>query len=437
MSNSHRIHAGKSEAFEKDTDQPGNDRHYGRQVVLAGVGINLALGFLYAWSVISKKIPDSWQWSEADRVLPYSIACLGISLPMVFTGWFQDKCGPRMAATIGGILAGSGIILASLTQSLAGYALGFGALFGVGTSFAYAAVTPTAVKWFSPAKTGVVTGIVVGGYGLATLYAAPLAELLINAHGISNTLLAVGIVFFLGIVGFSQLLVLPKTPSRSEKKGNPDSCDDFSPREIVRTWQFYVIWFAYACASGAGLMVISKLAIIADFQAGLKLGFVLVACLGLGNGGGRILTGAISDRIGRKATLLICFATQACLIFLLSKSKGPEYGTLPVFMALSTLIGMNYGANLSLYPSITKDYYGLKNFGANFGLIHSAWGVGGFALSFLAGYTFDMMHSFILAYKCAIVLLLFAFVLTVFIKAPGRREQSMIARGLGKTERGD
>ena len=403
---------------EENTTSANGVRNYRWQVLLAGTGINLALGFLYAWSVISKKIPDSWHWSEADRVLPYSITCLGISLPMVFTGWFQDKFGPRIATTIGGILAGCGIILASLSHSLIGYVLGFGVLFGVGTSFAYSAVTPTAVKWFSPARTGAVIGVVVGGYGLATLYAAPSAEFLINAYGLPATMFSIGVMFLVGIVGLSQLLVLPKTSSDSIKTGNANSHNNFSPGEILKTWQFYVIWFTYACGSGAGLMIISKLAKIVDLQAGLKLGYVLVACLGLGNGGGRILTAAISDKIGRKTTLLICFASQAFMIYLLSKSNGFTYGALPVFIALSTLVGINYGANLSLYPSITKDFYGLENFGANFGLIHSAWGLGGFTLSLLAGYTFDQTHSFLFAYNCSIILLLLAFVLIVFIKPP-------------------
>lgn len=408
----------KANPSEEQISNTYSVRRYRWQVLLAGTGINLALGFLYAWSVISKKIPDGWHWSEADRVLPYSITCLGISLPMVFTGWFQDKFGPRRAATIGGILAGGGIILASLSHSLTGYVFGFGVLFGIGTSFAYSAVTPAAVKWFSPVRTGAVIGVVVGGYGLATLYAAPSAEFLINAYGLPATMFSIGVMSLLGIVGLAQLLRLPKAIPNSQRMLHANSYNNFSPGEILKTWQFYVIWFTYACGSGAGLMIISKLAKIADLQAGLNLGYILVACLGFGNGGGRILTGAVSDKIGRKSTLLICFASQAFIIYLLSKSNGSTYGALPVFIVLSTLVGINYGANLSLYPSIAKDFYGLQNFGANFGLIHSAWGMGGFILSLLAGYTFDQTHSFLFAYNCSIMLLLLAFALVVFIKPP-------------------
>ena len=81
--------------------------------------------------------------------------------------------------------------------------------------------------------------------------------------------------------------------------------EDYRPGEMLRTWQFYVLWFMYACGAGAGLMIISKLAKIASAQAGLTLGFVLVAVLAVGNGAGRVVAGMLSDTIGRKATLFI------------------------------------------------------------------------------------------------------------------------------------
>jgi OFA family oxalate/formate antiporter-like MFS transporter len=175
----------------------------------------------------------------------------------------------------------------------------------------------------------------------------------------------------------------------------------------------------YVCGAGAGLMIISKLAKIVDVQAGVSLGFLLVACLAVGNGCGRIAAGMLSDKIGRRATLFICFILQAVLILLLSRSgKGNALGSTPVLIVLSTLIGANYGANLALFPSITKDYYGLKNFGVNYGLIFTAWGLGGFMLSLLAGKVFDQTHNFTFAYYCSATLLIAAAVITLFVRPP-------------------
>ena len=100
--------------------------NHGWRVVFAGMGINLALGILYTWSVISKRIPEEWNWDEDDKSLPYMLACLIFSLIMVPAGRMQDKLGPRLVATIGGILVGIGFVLASMTASPVTFALGFG-----------------------------------------------------------------------------------------------------------------------------------------------------------------------------------------------------------------------------------------------------------------------------------------------------------------------
>jgi OFA family oxalate/formate antiporter-like MFS transporter len=194
---------------------------------------------------------------------------------------------------------------------------------------------------------------------------------------------------------------------------------DFTPLEVLRTWQFYVLWFMYACGAGAGLMIISKLAKMVDVQAGLKLGFLLVACLAIGNGGGRVVAGLASDKIGRRATMFICFLIQAVCILLLSQAtKENVLGAAPVLVVLSALIGANYGANLALFPSVTKDFYGLKNFGVNYGLVFTSWGLGGFMLSFLAGKVYDQTHAFTFAYYCSAGLLIAAAAVTFLIKPP-------------------
>ena len=120
----------------------------GWRVVLAGLGVNLALGILYSWSVFSKAIPADWNWSEFEKSLPYSVACLVFCLAMPAAGRLQDRFGPRWTTTIGGLLGGLGLILAAFTISPLGYTVGFGLLTGIGLGLAYASTTPAAVKWF-------------------------------------------------------------------------------------------------------------------------------------------------------------------------------------------------------------------------------------------------------------------------------------------------
>ena len=415
----------RPQLLERDRDATQSLANHGWRVAFAGLGINLALAIMYTWSVISKGVPDNWGWSQADRSLPYAVSCLIISLVMVPAGQMQDKLGPRLVATIGGILVGSGMIFASFTTTPLGYVVGFGLLTGAGIAFAYASATPPAVKWFPPAKTGMIVGIVVSGFGLAPVYAAPLSNWLIGNFGLPNAVMVLGIAFMVVVSGLAQMLeppppgyVPPGTPPPPGSSGAAKK-DDYRPREMLRTWQFYVLWFMYACGAGAGLMIISKLAEIASAQARIELGFVLVAVLAIGNGAGRIVAGVASDKIGRRATLLICFALQAALILVLSQTTvGSLLANPAVLAAISALIGANYGANLALFPSLTKDYYGLKNFGVNYGLLFTSWGFGGFMLALLAGKVYDKTGSFNFAYYCSAALLAVAAALTFTLKPP-------------------
>jgi OFA family oxalate/formate antiporter-like MFS transporter len=387
------------------------------------MGINLALGVLFAWSVVSKAIPADWGWSEAGRALPYSVACLVFALTMVPAGRLQDRIGPRVVATFGGVLLGAGMILASLTSSLSAYIVGFGALAGAGIGACHASATPAAVKWFPASRTGLITGLVVSGFGLASVYIAPLANALIQARGVPVTMLVFGIASLVIVVALAQWLRVPPpgfVPAASAATADARRTD-FTPGEVLRTWQFYVLWFLLVCGAGAGLMIISKLAKMVEVQAGLTLGFMLVAILALGNGGGRIAAGFLSDRFGRKPTLLVAYLSQAVAILLLAAARPDNMlGTGAAMAALSLLIGANYGGNLSQLPSITRDYYGLRHFGVNYGLVFTAWGLGGFTLSLVAGAVFDRTQSFTFAYYGSAVMLVVAAAATLLLKPPAR-----------------
>jgi OFA family oxalate/formate antiporter-like MFS transporter len=264
---------------------------------------------------------------------------------------------------------------------------------------------------------------VEAGFGLASVYIAPLANYLLSAFGIQSTFLILGIDFLLAVVLLSQLLKNP--PAGYKPAGNPAPAKagsapkatavaaDYEWTEMVRTPQFYLLWIMFVFGAGAGLMIIGKLAKIVDLQAGIKAGFIFVAMLAVGNAAGRIVAGVLSDKIGRTWTMFAVFVFQAILMFLL---RGLDtYGTL--FVA-SVLIGFNYGANLSVFPSATKDYFGLKNFGVNYGFVFTAWGVGGILGPMLSGQIFDADKNFNSAYLIAAVCLLIAAGLTFVTRAP-------------------
>lgn len=410
----------------------------GWRVAFAGLGINLALGILYTWSMISGGMPKEWGWDQGDKALPYSLCCLVFALVMVPAGRLQDKASPRLAASIGGILVGVGMIVASYTQSVGGFVLGFGILAGAGIGFGYAACTPPAVKWFPPAKTGLIAGIVVSGFGLASVIWAPAAKSLIAAYGLQVTMRILGVVFLVVVVGLAQLLRAPKRALQFTKDGPAGEMkqeaekpaaqrkEDFTPTEMLGTWQFYVLWFMYACGAGAGLMIISvakKLGIQA------AIGAALVAALAIGNGGGRLIAGMISDRIGRTLTMFGFFVVQAIIIVLLALAadEGSALASKPILIILIALAGANYGSNLTLFPSITRDFYGLKNFGMNYGYVFTAWGAGGFVLALIAGKVYVATKSFNFAFFGSAVLLVIAGIMTFVVKAP--HHEAAVAEG--------
>jgi len=336
-----------------------------------------------------------------------------------------SEYGPRVVVSAGGVLAGLGVIIASQSSSPWLYTLAFGGLLGTGIGFVYASASPTALKWFPASKTGLISGIVVAGFGMGSAWVAPLARALIASIGLQPTMLYLGIGMLVVVVGFAQLLQFPPAgfvPAGATPAVNAATVkkQDFTPGEVVKTWQFYLLWITFAFGSGAGLMVIGNVAPIVKEQIGLAaVSAVAVSALAVGNGAGRVLYGVLSDKIGRKNVLLIAFVFQAALVYGLSfVVQGSSLANVPVLMLLVALIGANYGANLAVFPAMVKDYYGLKNFAMNYGIVYTAWGLGGFMLSQLTGAIKDATGSFNNAYLLAAVMLVAAALLMGMLKSP-------------------
>lgn len=351
-------------------------------VTFAGTGINLALGVLYTWSLFKGAIEAQFGWRGSQLNDPYALCCLVFAFTMILAGRCQDRFGPRLTATIGGLLVGAGMVLISQTRSYWAWLLGFGLLVGLGIGFGYSSATPPALKWFPPSRTGLIAGLVVAGFGLAPVYLAPTSQYLLAHFGLQKSMLILGVAFVLIVCGLAQLLVNPPEGAVAKPSGSgatPAAPVNFSPREVLRSPLFYLLWLIYFIGAGAGLMVISSVSGMAKKSMG-ELAFVAVAVLAVGNAGGRILAGSLSDRIGRRWTLFLVLLLQAGLMFVAIPVTGSAGVPGLVVVLVAALIGANYGANLALFPSFTKDLWGLKNFGVNYGILFTAWGVGGLVL---------------------------------------------------------
>src|SRR5208283_4103320 len=295
-------------------------------VTFSGTGINLALGILYTWSMFKGAIEKEFGWQGSQLNDPYALCCLVFAFAMILAGRCQDRFGPRLTASIGGLLVGAGFVLCSTTNSYGVWLLGFGVLVGTGIGFGYSSATPPALKWFPPARTGLIAGLVVAGFGLAPVYLAPTSQYLLGHYQIKTSMLILGIAFVVIVCGLAQLLVNPPAGYVAAVKGaaagaaaKPAPASS-TPGEMLRTPTFWVLWVIYFIGAGAGLMVIS-------------------------NAAGRICAGLLSDKIGRRWTLMLVLLIQAALMFIAIPVTASTEGAKFVIVLVATLIGFNYGAN--------------------------------------------------------------------------------------------
>jgi MFS transporter, OFA family, oxalate/formate antiporter len=408
-------------------------------VTAAGTGINLALGVLYAWSIFKVAIKQSmeaggagaFQWDPASLNDPYATCCFVFACAMIVAGKCQDTYGPRITAIIGGCLVGAGFIWVSQTTNYISWILGFGVLVGTGIAFGYAPSTPAAIKWFPPNKVGRITGIVVGGFGLASVYIAPLTKYLLGIGGLQSTMLILGIAFLVIVCGLSLMLVNPPagyvpagfverrhTSDKNSRHRELFVDTDVRPAQVLRTPTFWLLWAIYFIGAGAGLMVVGNVAGMAKNSLG-ENAFIAVALLAVGNAMGRITAGVMADKIGRKKTLGCIFVFQAVLMFTaISITAGAGNTAADAFLLvfLTTLIGFNYGANLTIFPSFAKDMWGMKNFGMNYGILFTAWGAGGLVMSRVSQLLIVKSGSFKVSLICAGIMLVAGACLVMLIK---------------------
>jgi MFS family permease len=157
-------------------------------------------------------------------------------------------------------------------------------------------------------------------------------------------------------------------------------------------------------------MIIGHMAKIVSVQSNgaIQAGFLFVAVLAVFNAAGRVIAGVASDLIGRVAAMIIVFVLQATTLFFFA-----QFTSVAAFLFGAALVGFNYGACLSLFPATAADYWGTRNLGLNYGILFTAWGVGGVFGPILAGTIADSTGSYAAAYHVASGLLVFAAVLAV------------------------
>ena len=212
-----------------------------------GLLMNLALGTLYGWSVFVAPFESRFGWKRSETSLVFTIAVIVFALSFVIAGRVQDRFGPLGCSLAGGLLVSIGFFLCSYATTLTYLYICFGVIGGLGNGFGYATPIPVRAKWF-PDKRGLAVGLAVGGYGAGSAIFGPLSSLyLIPSYGLSATFQILGGIFL--VMTMTGALLLRNPPSGYKPEGwvptiAAKAARDFTPGEVLRTRNFYLMWIA-------------------------------------------------------------------------------------------------------------------------------------------------------------------------------------------------
>ncbi|MFX0169523.1 MAG: OFA family MFS transporter [Candidatus Hodarchaeota archaeon] len=411
-------------------------------VVVGALIIQICLGSIYAWTIFQTALRAGlYGWPSFWTQLPFAAGLASFAGFMILAGRWQDRIGPRKVATLGGILLGAGYLLASLVDmvSAGNSVIGttwlittYGIIGGAGIGFAYVCPIAALVKWY-PDKKGLITGVAVAGFGAGALVMGYVEEFLLLFSGglVGTPFLTLGIIYLVLVVMGSQILVNPPTgwtppgykptSDTAEAKGT-----DFIPSQIIRTAAFWLLWFMFLFAATAGLMTLGNVksaAIAIDPSAGgylpvwifiVPIGSLIVGIMSIFNAAGRIIWGALSDRLGRVITMVTMFVFLTIGMFGFAVLSLGSFSWV-VVLGIASLIGFCFGGNFALFPSSTADYFGPKNVGANYGVLFTSYGVagvvGGLAAGLIVDFTGSYFIAFVLTGALAIIAIVFALLL--------------------------
>jgi len=362
------------------------------------------LGFSRWWQIAAAALmmglvsPYQYVWSSIEAPLAEN---LGVSLPaigLVFTvfvviqagsqfpvGWWRDRRGPRRLTLLAGLLAGGGYLgLAYATavwQLYLLYALG-----ALGVGIVYTVAVNTAIKWF-PDRRGLTTGAGTMAFAGGSALFVPYVRANATLAGYPDVLRNMGVLIAIGIVVGA--LVLRDPPDDwLEEAGAPDCDDDdaaadggavaarqFTWRETVRTWQFWLMYAMFVAGSGAGLMLTAKIVSFADHHGlGAAIATASATLLPLSSGVGRLVVGELSDRVARERAMAASLAVSglgvAAVIHL--ARAGNRWG----FVGAVVVAVFFWSPQYALFPSLVGDYYGPRHSSANYALLYSGkmWG---------------------------------------------------------------
>jgi OFA family oxalate/formate antiporter-like MFS transporter len=370
-------------------------------VAIMGTVLQIALGTVYAWSFFQQPVMAAGNWSNTQAAWVFSLAIFFLGLSAAWGGVNLPRFGPQKLAMTGGCLFGLGYLIAAyalFVKNLPLLYIGYGVIGGIGLGLGYVTPVATAAKWF-PDKKGLITGMVVMGFGFgALLMAKVLAPVFMSMTG-GNLVLVfsyVGVIMLLVTLPAGYFMVNPPAgfvPSGyippAQSAGVQASQHDITARAGILSGKFLMMWTVFFFNIVAGIMFIGfQSPLLQDLLkktmdpvtltdpkvvAGLAAaGATLIAVSSIFNGVGRFFWGGLSDKIGRVQTFRLILGSQLVVFIGLMFVSDPI-----IFGVLVCYILLCYGGGFGSMPSFVLDVFGPRLMPVIYGTILTAWGCAG------------------------------------------------------------
>jgi len=358
-------------------------------LAIAAFLMQLALGSVYAWSVFLKPVASLYYHVPVDQLgsaqlkptnFTFSVVLLALGITAGFGGYLNNRFGPRVVATAGGILYGLGVLLAAFAApNILVLYLTFGVIGGIGIGLGYIVALAMLIKWF-PDRRGFITGLAVAGFGGGALITGPVAAALLKSVGVGSTFLYLGIAYLVVIVVVAQFFrtapdgYAPAGWTPSVRQQTDRVVRDFTLAEALRLPRWYILWLILALNVTAGAALISVASPLAQAftRVDALTAAILVSTISIFNGVGRLFWGWLSDGIGRPFTFLSLFVIQAIVFAIL-----PSISNFTLLLIPAAIIALCYGGGFGTMPAFAADFFGPKNAGTIYGAMLTAWSAGG------------------------------------------------------------
>ncbi len=357
--------------------------HPGYRWFIAGMGtlLQLCLGAVYAWSYFQQPLVDTYGWRNTQVAWTFSLAIGFLGVAAAVGGVLLPKFGPRKLAVAGSLCYGAGYLLAAMAlhmRSLPLLWIGYGVVGGIGLGLGYVTPVATAAKWF-PDKKGLVTGMVVMGFGFgALLMSKVIAPALTAAFPNQLAEVFAGIGVTLGLTSLLAASCLRNPPDTAAVVAGGEKA---WPRLVSR--RFVLMWLVFFCNIVAGIAIISfQSPLLQDLLKKIDphlspailatYGATLIAVSSVFNGLGRFAWGGMSDRLGQIHTFRLMLASQVIAFIALMLTGNPW-----VFVPLICYILLCYGGGFGVMPSFVLNTFGPRLMPVLYGCILTAWSAAG------------------------------------------------------------